>query len=100
MTLKFVTWRHTAFLITAAGLWHVRSYPRAMACALFGDGLALIMIWFPAAIDELTFGQWTRGGQIDAHTPPFLIAAVGWILLVLITYLLFSHGWAAMPNSS
>ena len=70
-----------------------------MYLAVFGNGLALLFIWFPEAIDDLTFGMRTRGGQIDAHTPPFLIAAVGWILLALITWFLFSVGGPAKSGT-
>ena len=97
--MQYVTWRNFALLATAAGVWHVWSYPRGMYFAVFGNGLALILIWFPEAIDDLTFGQWTRGGQIDTHTPPFLIAAFGWILLALTTWFLFTVGWAAKSSS-
>jgi hypothetical protein len=48
----------------------------------------LVLIWFPNEVDELTFGIWYQGYRIDSHTPAFLIAAFGWIFLVLITLIL------------
>ena len=43
----------------------------------------LFLIWAPEWVDELTFGAWRAGNQIDAHTPAFLIVALGWLLLLL-----------------
>jgi uncharacterized membrane protein YoaT (DUF817 family) len=44
---------------------------------------SLLFIWFPEQVDEYTFGAWRDGYRIDAHTPPVMIAVVGWILLLL-----------------
>lgn len=49
----------------------------------------LALIWFPELIDDLSFGAWTKGAQIDTHTPPAAIAAMGWILLLLFSGALF-----------
>jgi hypothetical protein len=49
----------------------------------------LALIWFPEQIDELTFGSWYRGYQIDSHTPGIAIAAMGWIFLLLFAVALF-----------
>lgn len=49
----------------------------------------LALIWFPEQIDDLSFGAWTKGAQIDAHTPPVAIAAMGWLFLLLFTGALF-----------
>jgi hypothetical protein len=49
----------------------------------------LVLIWFPNDVDELTFGVWYQGYRIDSHTPGVLIAAFGWMFLVLITLILF-----------
>lgn len=43
----------------------------------------LVLIWFPEQIDDLTFGAWYRGYQIDSHTPGIAIAALGWVFLLL-----------------
>jgi hypothetical protein len=49
----------------------------------------LVLIWFPDEVDDLTFGSWYEGRRIDSHTPPFLIAAFGWIFLATMTLFLF-----------
>lgn len=52
----------------------------------------LALIWFPDVIDDLTFGTWSGGSQIDTHTPGPAIAACGWIfLLVFALALFFAH---------
>jgi hypothetical protein len=43
----------------------------------------LALIWFPEQIDDLTFGTWSGGYQIDSHTPGIAVAALGWIFLLL-----------------
>jgi hypothetical protein len=59
----------------------------------------LTLIWFPRQIDELTFGDWYRGYQIDSHTPPVLIAVIGWILLLLFaTALLVIRIYGKLPR--
>lgn len=52
-------------------------------------GPILAMIWFPEQIDDLTYGTWSRGYQVDSHTPSGAIAALGWLLLVLCVCALF-----------
>jgi len=49
----------------------------------------LALIWFPEQIDDLTFGAWYRGYQIDSHTPGVAIAALGWVFLLLFATALF-----------
>ena len=49
----------------------------------------LALIWFPEQLDDLSFGSWTRGSQIDTHSPPAAIAAMGWVFLFLVTGILF-----------
>lgn len=52
----------------------------------------LALIWFPEQIDDLTYGAWYRGYQIDTHTPGGAIAALGWLLLLLcVAALFFAH---------
>jgi deoxyribodipyrimidine photolyase-related protein len=43
--------------------------------------LPMGLIWFPEEIGGFT-GYVGRGGRIDTETPPFLVSAAGWILLV------------------
>jgi hypothetical protein len=83
--------------VTVAGT--VREAPRAYARAWpipYGFCLVtlifvplLAMIWFPAQIDDLTYGAWYRGYQIDSHTPSGAIAVLGWFLLLLCVMALF-----------
>lgn len=49
----------------------------------------LALIWFPEQIDDLSYGAWYRGYQIDSHTPSGAIAALGWLLLLLCVAALF-----------
>lgn len=49
----------------------------------------LALIWFPEQIDDLTYGAWYRGYQIDSHTPRAAIVALGWLLLLLCVSALF-----------
>jgi hypothetical protein len=53
------------------------------------SGPVLALIWFPEQIDEITFGDWYRGYQIDSHTPGIAIAAMGWVFLLLFALALF-----------
>ena len=49
----------------------------------------LALIWFPEQIDDLSFGSWSTGAQIDTHTPAPVIAFMGWVLLLLVTAAVF-----------
>jgi hypothetical protein len=49
----------------------------------------LALIWFPEQIDDLSFGTWSKGAQIDTHTPAAAIAVMGWVVLLLFTGALF-----------
>lgn len=49
----------------------------------------LALIWFPEQIDDLTYGTWGKGYQIDSHTPGGVIAAFGWLILLLCISALF-----------
>ncbi len=69
------------------GLWLV-----TLGCAPL-----LALIWFPRQIDALTFGDWYRGYRIDSHTPAILLAALGWILLLLFAAALFVVGFLGKP---
>ncbi len=67
-------------LLTVAGAW---PNTRVMAATLIVDAVALVLIFFAAAIDDLTFGTYWRGGKIDSHTPPWMISGIGWALLLV-----------------
>jgi len=49
----------------------------------------LALIWFPEQIDDLTYGTWYKGYQVDSHTPSGAIAALGWLILLLCVAALF-----------
>jgi hypothetical protein len=49
----------------------------------------LALIWFPEQIDDLTFGSWYGGSQVDSHTPGAAVAALGWIFLLLFALAVF-----------
>ena len=50
----------------------------------------LILIWFPAALDDVSYGLWYKGYRVDSHTPAIIIAAFGWTLLLAFTACLFN----------
>ncbi len=94
--------RNLAFLLSIADLWRVRAYDRGVWYVLTSDGLALIFIFFADEIDDLTFGQWVGqgAGKIDVHTPPFLIALFGWVILLLNTAMLFFTAWTGSAGQN
>ena len=94
--------RNFAFLLTIADLWRVSSNANGVWFVLIIDALALVFICFADEIDELTFGQWVgRGaGKIDVHTPPFLIALFGWVILLLNTAMLFFTAWTGSAGQN
>lgn len=61
------------------GFWVV-----ALVC-----GPVLALIWFPEQIDDLSYGAWFRGYQVDTHTPSGAIATLGWLILLLCVAALF-----------
>jgi hypothetical protein len=81
--------RVLSLIVTA--LAYVGAWPMHAGLWLASIGCVplLALIWFPRQIDELTFGDWHRGYQIDSHTPSVLIAAIGWMVLLLFTAALF-----------
>ena len=52
--------------------------------------LALALIWFPEPIGEAT--GFIGHGPITASTPPFLVAAAGWCMLLGIPILMWYVG--------
>jgi hypothetical protein len=55
----------------------------SLSLALF---VALLLIWFPRDVNEMTLGLWHAGYKIDAPTPPLMIAAVGWAILIAVSF--------------
>jgi hypothetical protein len=81
--------RSLAFVVLLITL--IAAWPKVglMWAIVLVDGIGLVIIFFPDTIDDLMYGTFTRGGQIDAHTPSWMIAGVGWILILLMTAVLF-----------
>jgi hypothetical protein len=48
--------------------------------------VALISIWFPRDMNDMTLGLWHPGYKIDAPTPPLMIAAVGWSIFLAVSF--------------
>ena len=48
---------------------------------------ALTLIWCGRLWNEVTLGTYARGQQIDAPTPPYVIAAFGWGALLILARL-------------
>ena len=87
--------RHVARLLSlalvAVSLFVVWPNRTEIWSVVIVDGVALLLIWFPSEIDDYTFGNTGYRVQINKHTPPFLIAGFGWILLALFTVILLRH---------
>ena len=87
--------RVLSLLVVAAALVRARWIPSGFWIVTLVSGPVLALIWFPEQIDELTFGTWYRGYQIDSHTPGVAVAVLGWIFLLLFTLALYL---ARFPN--
>ena len=74
------------------GLVLERSWPFTITVA-FGTSLPLALIWFPEFLGSLT--GWGARPPVDQPSPPRLVAAAGWLLLlglpVLLLYLAGNH---------
>lgn len=82
---------HRSFAVAFVFATLVLAWPRSdlMWAIILIDGAGLVLIYFPDTIDDLTYGSFTRGGQIDSHTPPWMIAGVGWMIIMLMAIVLF-----------
>jgi hypothetical protein len=87
--------RALSLLVVAAE--YVRAYwiPHGFWIVTLVSGPILALIWFPEQIDDVTFGAWYQGSQIDRHTPSGAVAALGWLFLLLFVLALFL---ARFPN--
>ena len=83
------TRRLLVLLIVLADLWRALHVVDLVWAVVICDGLAEVLIFFAGQIDDLTFGSSGKGYQIDRHTPPFLIAGFGWLLLLGFSAALF-----------
>lgn len=81
--------RLLSLVAVAAAYVRVWSVPAGIAVVTLIVVPLLALIWFPEQVDDLTYGAWYRGYQIDTHTPGGAIAALGWLLLLLCVAALF-----------
>jgi hypothetical protein len=81
--------RAISLLVLAAAYVRAWWIPSGFWIVTFVSVPLLALIWFPDQIDELTFGSWYKGYQIDSHTPGVAVAAMGWIFLILFALALF-----------
>jgi hypothetical protein len=75
--------RTLSIVVVLITMWRAWSVFNGEWYVTLGVVPVLVPIWAPQWVDELTFGASRGGYQIDAHTPAFLIVAVGWLLLLL-----------------
>jgi hypothetical protein len=75
--------RVLSLLVVAVAYVRAWSIPSGVAVVTLIVVPLLALIWFPEQIDDLTYGAWYRGYQIDTHTPSGAIAVLGWLLLLL-----------------
>ena len=81
--------RTLSLVVLAVAYLRAWSIPNGLWIVTVLCGPLLALIWFPEQIDDLTYGVWYRGYQIDSHTPGAAIAAVGWVFLLLLLLALF-----------
>jgi hypothetical protein len=81
--------RALSLLVVACAYVRAWWIPSGFWIVTLASGAVLALIWFPEQIDDLTFGSWYRGYQIDSHTPGIAIAAMGWIFLLAFVLVLF-----------
>lgn len=81
--------RILSLLVVAAAYVRALWIPSGFWIVTVVSAAILALIWFPEQIDDLTFGTWSGGSQIDTHMPGAAIAAVGWLFLLLFAVALF-----------
>ena len=81
--------RALSLVVVAAGYLVAWSIPSGFWIVTLMGGSVLALIWFPEQIDDLTYGTWSRGHQVDSRTPKDAIAALGWAILLLCVSALF-----------
>jgi hypothetical protein len=81
--------RVLSLLVVAAAYLRAWWIPSGFWIVTLVSGALLALIWFPEQIDDLTFGTWSGGYQVDSHTPGVAVAALGWIFLLLFVLAVF-----------
>jgi len=81
--------RTLSLVVLAVAYLRAWSIPNGLWIVTVLCGPLLALIWFPEQIDDLTYGVWYRGYQIDSHTPGAALAVVGWVFLLLLLLALF-----------
>ena len=81
--------RALSLLVVAAALVRACWIPHGFWIVTLVSVPILALIWFPEQIDDITFGAWYQGSQIDRHTPSIAVAALGWLFLLLFVLALF-----------
>jgi hypothetical protein len=81
--------RALSLLVVAAAYVRACWIPHGYLIVTLISAPILALIWFPEQIDDLTFGAWYQGSQIDRHTPSGAVAALGWLFLLLFVLALF-----------
>ena len=91
MTTRITIGRISGLLI-ALGYLVAMIVMEGFNLALAKSGLALLLplalIWFPDELGSFT-GYVGRGGNIQTETPPILVAAMGWFLLLGLPALIY-----------
>jgi len=87
--MTFSLSRVLSLLVVAAEYVRALWIPSGFWIVTFVSGAILTLIWFPEQVDDLTFGTWSGGSQIDSHTPGAAVATLGWIFLLLFALALF-----------
>ncbi|HXC10487.1 MAG TPA: hypothetical protein VNV61_16260 [Steroidobacteraceae bacterium] len=81
--------RALSLLVVAAACVRAWWIPSGILIVTLVSVPILALIWFPEEIDDLTFGAWYQGAQVDRHTPGIAVAALGWLFLLLFVLFLF-----------
>jgi hypothetical protein len=81
--------RALSLLVVAAACVRACWIPHGFLIVTLISAPVLALIWFPEQIDDLTYGAWFQGAQIDSHTPGVAVAALGWLFLLLFVLALF-----------
>jgi len=85
--------RSLSIIVAVAVLYRMWPNKNGLLSIAIAMTAPLLLIWFPARIDEYTFGTWDKGNRINVHTPAIMIALFGWVILLLEASIVFDPGW-------